>query len=181
MDLYTEFKQRRGTVLHRNLLLPVNDLPVDLVQDCRVQKKPQRRRRQQLNNRERTEEESNQSMDEEEFSDSLRQLPVYKRKTVRVHSPQPEPHHQLRAAAPEYQPVCQQTEFGHLPQQRAPSVRVPILAGRPLSVEAQEQPEENDTGDRRIQREPEMVVEPVSDAVGEDEPALAKVCQRGKT
>lgn len=83
-------------VLHRNLLLPVNDLPLD--QDEQAQRA--HRKRQKQVNRETVEQESEHSEEEEEYTYCLRTIPVYERRRVKQSVPQSEPHNELSAVAP---------------------------------------------------------------------------------
>ena len=100
-----ETGDRTLRVLHRNLLLPVSDLPVSHEErDTGVEKKPQRQRHH-VQPREATKSDSSTSCDEGECSYNLRPLPVYERNAVRHHSPQRELHSKLRAVAPAYQPL----------------------------------------------------------------------------
>lgn len=176
-----ETGDRTLRVLHRNLLLPVNDLPLEHnEQDRYVQKKPQRQRQCHTANREFTERDSDDSTDEEEYSYNLRPVPVYERRTVRLQPSQPKPHSELRAVAPEYQPMIQGTELHDIQPEEQPiplvtqePVRAPTQAGLPVLVEAQEQLQD-DTVDGRSAEEAGLDVESVPQPVGEEERPLRR-------
>lgn len=108
--IQAETGDRTFRVLHRNLLLPVSDLLVSSEEEDKgVGKKPPRQKCH-LRRRETAESDISISDDEENHSYHLRPLPVYERKTVRHHLPDPKHHCGLRAIAPEYQPLSQTSE-----------------------------------------------------------------------
>lgn len=180
-----ETGDRTLRVLHRNLLLPVNDLPIEHNDQAgNVQKKPQRQR--YTNNKETTEQDSDESADEEEYPYSLRPLPMYERRTVRLHPSQPEPHSELRAVEPTYQSMGQETEIGDVQQEEQPvlfvtleSEKAPTRAVVPSSVEAQGEFRDANVNDRS-QEEPGAEVEPVLEPVGEEEHLLRRSTRASK-
>lgn len=134
-------------VLHRNLLLPVNDLPLEHVEkDCHVQKKP-KRQRHHTQTRTAEQDVSDSAEEEEEYSYSLRHLPVYEKRTLKFQPPQLEPHSQLRAVAPEYQPMTQDpTQQQNEPAVMPELASAPPTANAPSSLEPQEPLQQNDAG-----------------------------------
>lgn len=87
-------------VLHRNLLLPVNDLPLE--QECQdVNKKRHNQKTKQRQIQEVAEQGSGQSDEEEEYTYQWRRVPVYNLRPR--HQPQSQP--ELRPTAPAFQPV----------------------------------------------------------------------------
>lgn len=105
-----ETGDRTLRVLHRNLLLPVNDLPLepDEQNQC-AQRKRRKQRDNHRNNSETLEQESEHS-DEEEYTYCLRNIPVYDRRRVRPSIPQSNLQSELSAVAPEFQPMTNVTE-----------------------------------------------------------------------
>lgn len=135
-------------VLHRNLLLPVNDLPLD--QDEQAQRA--HRKRQKQVNRETVEQESEHSEEEEEYTYCLRTIPVYERRRVKQSVPQSEPHNELSAVAPEFQPVRVVAERVPIqqPNKTDPvTVPDPVQTPAPAAIlpaeELQEEPTKDDT------------------------------------
>lgn len=95
-------------VLHRNLLLPVNDLPLELEgRDGNTQKKLNRQRGHHSPTASAEQGLDDSSEEEEEVSYSFHRMPVYGKKRVEHRPPQPEAPSKLRAVAPEYQPLRQ--------------------------------------------------------------------------
>jgi len=93
-------------VLHRNLLLPVNDLPLE--QDVQSQCAPRKRQKQRdshINNNDTVEQESEHSDEEEEYTYCLRSIPVYERKRIRPSIAQSNLQNELSAVAPEFHPM----------------------------------------------------------------------------
>ncbi|XP_041963384.1 uncharacterized protein LOC121720942 [Alosa sapidissima] len=160
-------------VLHRNLLLPVSDLPVGPeVRDIGVEQKPQRRRRH-MPPREAAKSDVGTSDDEGEYSYNLRPLPVYERKAVRHHPPQPERRSELRAVAPEYQPVSRAPESEDV---WWPGPSDPLVTAEPMPVPrrvdlspAVEGPEQHsdDAVESGSPQDPEINVVPVPQPVRE--------------
>lgn len=133
----TEFKltgHRTLRVPPHNLLLPVNDLRLEhFEKDCHVQQKPRRQRYHH------TQDVSDSAEEEGEYSYSLRHLPVYEKRTVKLQPPLLELHSKLRAVAPEYQPrdqdpTEQQKELDVMPD----LPHAPTTANAPSLVELQE-------------------------------------------
>lgn len=117
-----ETGERTLRVLHRNLLLPVNDLPLEVPLGQSAPRKRQRQTDCHRNNRETVEQEPEHSEEEEEYTYCLRPIPVYSRR--RVASPQSNPPDELRPIAPEFQPLREVTDRAQKQQQHDP-VTVP--------------------------------------------------------
>lgn len=158
-------------VLHRNLLLPVSDLPLSYEEcDTGVGQKPQRQRRHGLPKGE-TKSEVGTSEDEGECTYNFRPVRVYERRTVRHHAPQPEIHSELRAGAPEYQPLSQASEFDNAgclgpsdPVVTAESTPVSRREDQALTVEGQEQ-HRNDAVESGSPHNPEIDAVPIQQSV----------------
>lgn len=174
-----ETGDRTLRVLHRNLLLPVNDLPLHHEkQDSSVDKKLPRQRHP-VNSRQNTDPESSTSDDEEECAYHLRSLPVYERRVIRHHPPQPDRHSELRAVAPEYQPLPQRPTVEEAP--REPSI--PLSTPEPVQEPAQAEPwpsvedhaqPRHDAVEDESSQEPEVDVVPVPEPVREVEQPLRR-------
>ncbi|KAJ8368691.1 hypothetical protein SKAU_G00087190 [Synaphobranchus kaupii] len=87
-------------VLHRNLLLPVNALPLE---ETGMEPKKRKRTKQRTNNSEMSGHDS--EPDEEEDSYSPRPIPVYRMTPMRPHTTHSEPQRSLNPSAHEFQPV----------------------------------------------------------------------------
>lgn len=116
--IQAETGNRPLRVLHRNLLLPVNDLPLEHDgQDNQTQKR-QRPKQPCMNTQYRRsdnpENEASESGDEEGYACNLRFIPVYERKRVTPKQSQGEPHSHLRVAAPEFHPLHYRAEQDNL-------------------------------------------------------------------
>ena len=162
-------------MLHRNLLLTVNDLPLkpdDL--ECGVKKKPQRTR-QPANSRETIEPDSNNSEDEEGYACNPRPLPLYDRRSVRLRPSHSEPHSELRAVAPEFQPTTQGPESDEAQQEEESSplmmlerVKTPTQTELLPSVQVQGQLKDV------VDEEPDMEAAPALEPVDEREQPLRR-------
>jgi len=109
--IQAEKGDRNLPVLHRNLLLPVSDLPITSEEsDGGVGKKAPRHNCHRKR-RETAELDFSISDDEQDCPYHLRPLPVYERKTVRHHLLEPESNCELRAVAPEYHSRRQTPEY----------------------------------------------------------------------
>lgn len=136
-------------VLHRNLLLLVTDLPVE--QDQQGRQKRQTQRLGETNPNETVEHESDHSDEEEGYTYSLRTIPVYQWRRVNPKRPQPRPHSELRAVAPEFQPIRHEMESVEVQQGSAvpPAVSTepadfPMPVVSSPTVETQEEPATED-------------------------------------
>ncbi|KAI3358297.1 hypothetical protein L3Q82_014671 [Scortum barcoo] len=110
-----ETGDRTLRVLHRNLLLPVNDLPLEQdEQSQRASKKRQKQINHQINNRETVEQESEHSDEEEEYTYCLRTIPVYRWSRIRPLMSQSKPQSELSAVAPDFQPMRQVRETAEM-------------------------------------------------------------------
>lgn len=116
--IQAETGDRTLRVLHRNLLLPVNDLPLEHDgQDSQTQKQQrqkQYRKNSQHQMSDTLEPEISDSGDEEGYACNPRLVPVYERKRVIPKQFQGEPHSHLRVAAPEFHPVYHRAEPDNL-------------------------------------------------------------------
>lgn len=123
-----ETGDRSLRVLHRNLLLQVNDLPLEQGQSQNVNRKRQNHKKGQGKTQEAAMQESEQSDEEEEHTYHWQRVPVYNLR------PKPQTQPELRAAAPEFQPVRNSIQPSNTHEQRTqPHVeiehpRVPIPA-----------------------------------------------------
>lgn len=136
-------------VLHRNLLLLVTDLPVE--QDQQGRQKRQTQRLGETNPNETVDHESDHSDEEEGYTYSLRTIPVYQWRRVNPKRPQPRPHSELRAVAPEFQPIRHEMESVEVQQGSAvpPAVSTepadfPMPVVSSPTVETQEEPATED-------------------------------------
>ena len=142
----------------------MNDLPLEHNdKDTHVQKKPQRQRNHQTQRDTAGQDSNDSAEEEEEYSYSFRRLPVYEKRTVSLQPPQPEPSSQLRAVAPEYQPLSPGPSHRHhhpvVMQDSAPTV-----AEVPSLVETQEPLHEDDLGVGCSTDDPRVDVEPVTES-----------------
>ncbi|KAI3351512.1 hypothetical protein L3Q82_020357 [Scortum barcoo] len=148
-----ETGDRTLRVLHRNLLLPVNVLPLEQdEQSQRASKKRQKQRNHQINNRETVEQESGHSDEEEEYTYCLRTIPVYRRSRIRPLMSQSKPQSELSAVAPDFQPMRQVRETAEMQPPLDPdpvavpdSVQLLVPAAAPPAEELRM--EEEATGD----------------------------------
>ncbi|TWW58129.1 Retrovirus-related Pol polyprotein from transposon 17.6 [Takifugu flavidus] len=167
-DLFTEFNQKQEnalSVLHRNLLLPVNDLPLEVPPSQSAPRQRQRQTDCYRNNRETVEQESEHSEEEEEYTYCLRTIPVYSRRRVRPASPQSNPPDELRPIAPEFQPL-RHTEMSTEQQRDPVTVPDPVqtpdqqAAVPPPAQEVQGELITDDTAEEADSREQEDNDEP---------------------
>ncbi|GAA6088007.1 uncharacterized protein LOC113098974, partial [Tachysurus ichikawai] len=117
-QIQAETGDRTLRVLHCNLLLPVNDLPLEHDgQDNQTQKR-QRQNLHRMNSQHQMsdalEPDTSDSGDEEGYPCNPRLVPVYERKRVIPKQFQGEPHSHLRVAAPEFHPVHYSAESDNL-------------------------------------------------------------------
>lgn len=98
-QIQAETGDRTLRVLHRNLLLPVNDLPLEHDGQDNQTRKQQRQKRHHMNNRpqmsDTLENEASDSGDKEGYACNPRQVPVYERKKVILKQSHDEPHSHL--------------------------------------------------------------------------------------
>ncbi len=117
-QIQAETSDRTLRVLHRNLLLPVNDLPLEHDGQENRTPKQQRPKQQHINIRSQMpdtlENEASDSGDEEGYACNPRPVPVYERKKVNLKQSHNESHSHLRVAAPEFHPVCHRAEPDNL-------------------------------------------------------------------
>ncbi len=117
-QIQAETGDRTLRVLHRNLLLPVNDLPLEHDGQENRTPKQQRPKQQHINIRSQMpdtlENEASDSGDEEGYACNPRPVPVYERKKVNLKQSHNESHSHLRVAAPEFHPVCHRAEPDNL-------------------------------------------------------------------
>ncbi|KAK0134313.1 hypothetical protein N1851_030134 [Merluccius polli] len=169
-----ETGDRTLRVLHRNLLLPVNDLPLEHTdKDTQAQQTPQRQRNRRTHRGTAEQDSSDSAEEEEECSYSFRRIPVYEKVAISRQTPQPEPNCQLRARAPEYQPLppdtsCEQHEPVVLPGPAQTVADVPLL------VETQESLHEEDVEAGDTTDESRADVEPVTESVDMEELPLRR-------
>ncbi|XP_029687631.1 uncharacterized protein [Takifugu rubripes] len=155
-----ETGERTLRVLHRNLLLPVNDLPLEVPPSQSAPRQRQRQTDCYRNNRETVEQESEHSEEEEEYTYCLRTIPVYSRRRVRPASPQSNPPDELRPIAPEFQPL-RHTEMSTEQQRDPVTVPDPVqtpdqqAAVPPPAQEVQGEPITDDTAEEADSREQE--------------------------
>lgn len=116
----SETGDRSFRVLHRNLLLRVNDLPLE--QDHKTNRKRQKQIKEQRQTQDAAEPESEQSDGEEGYTYRWHRVPVHKRRA----GPQPQLHQELRATAPDFQPVRQSIQSPTVQEHCAP----PGVAGQ---------------------------------------------------
>ncbi|KAK0134669.1 hypothetical protein N1851_029682 [Merluccius polli] len=169
-----ETGDRTLRVLHRNLLLPVNDLPLEHTdKDTQAQQTPQRQRNRRTHRGTAEQDSSDSAEEEEECSYSFRRIPVYEKVAISCQTPQPEPNCQLRARAPECQPLppdtsCEQHEPVVLPGPAQTVADVPLL------VETQESLHEEDVEAGDTTDESRADVEPVTESVDMEELPLRR-------
>lgn len=161
-------------VLHRNLLLPVNDLPLEQDSGTRpVRRKLQRQRKADSSE---TAEQDSDNSDEEEYSCRLRKIPVYEKRQVISQTAQPETQSQLRVSASDFQPV-----------RREPVEREPVVT--PESVQEPAQPdarpveeihEETEVDDGNQEELQEVEADPEAGQHGAEQPAARRSSRAAK-
>ncbi|XP_056871574.1 uncharacterized protein LOC130515396 isoform X2 [Takifugu flavidus] len=157
--------ERTLRVLHHNLLLPVNDLPLEVPPSQSAPRQRQRQTDCYRNNRETVEQESEHSEEEEEYTYCLRTIPAYSRRRVRPASPQSNPPDELRPIAPEFQPL-RHTEMSTEQQRDPVTVPDPVqtpdqqAAVPPPAQEVQGELITDDTAEEADSREQEDNDEP---------------------
>nr|XP_043899109.1 uncharacterized protein LOC122780316 [Solea senegalensis] len=170
-----ETGERTLRVLHRNLLLLVNDLPLEVPLSQSALRKRQRQTDYHRSNRETVEQEPEHSEEEEEYTYCLRTIPVYSRRRVRPASPQSNPPDELRPIAPEFQPRRQVTNMSQKQQQHdtvtvLDPVQIPdqLAAVPPPDQEVQEELRTDDTVEEADSREQEENDEPAMELPEEE-------------
>ncbi|XP_062245561.1 uncharacterized protein K02A2.6-like [Platichthys flesus] len=121
-----ETGERKLCVLHRNLLLLVNDLPLE--QSVHAPEKRRKQRNSRVYPSQTVDRESEHSDDEEEYTYCLRSILVYERRKISARS---ELGNELRSVAPEFQPVRLVTETAQMQQ---PHELDPDLVPRPVQM-----------------------------------------------
>lgn len=107
--IQAEKGDRNIRVLHRNLLLLVNDLPVEPNEQSGQGQNRHQGRNRNANRKEPDQYCSDDSADGEFFY-NIRPLPVYERRMTRSRPSPSKPHCHLRAVAPEFRPARQASE-----------------------------------------------------------------------
>lgn len=174
--IQAETGDRTLRVLHRNLLLPVNDLPIEHNGEDNRTPKQQRQRQHHKNSRhhrsDTLEHDSGDSGDEEEYACNPRPVPVYERGKATLKQSHHEPGSDLRVAAPEFHPEHHRAEPDN-PQTYEQPLRFvtpeseQVLADLLPSLETQEQVDDYIAG--RSSEDTDLGVEPVAQPMnGED-------------
>ncbi|KAI4875326.1 hypothetical protein NFI96_030093, partial [Prochilodus magdalenae] len=146
--IQAEKGDRNIRVLHRNLLLLVNDLPIEPnEQTCPRQSKPHGQNCHQPNSKEPDQHCSDDAADEEFFY-NIQPLPVYERRMTRSQSSPSKPHCRLRAVAREFSPVRRLSDSETVQQESVPVVapdsnQAPTNGDAHVGDDNQELPEEN--------------------------------------
>lgn len=173
--IQAETGDRTLRVLHRNLLLPVNDLPIEHNGEDNRTRKQQKQRQHHKNSRhhrsDTLEHDSGDSGDEEEYACNPRPVPVYERGKATLKQFHHEPGSDLRVAAPEFHPEHHRAEPDN-PQTYEQPLRFvtpeseQVLADLLPSLETQEQVDNCIAGSNE---DTDLGVEPVAQPMnGED-------------